>query len=452
MDIARTSMIHARAPHFLWPYAVCYAAHQLNHQPRVSQPGTSPTSIWTGSPNVGSAFCVWGCLELVRNTSADKLSARAMPSVFLGFPVDSFDYTFYHPPLHRFLDSRDSPHQPSALPRLVIVDFGVVGAGGAGTGGASSRGAGAGGAGAGGDSYGGAGAGGAGTRELRVVALEVLVPRRLELEALLLRLPTDTTHVSRRLADVSIVMQLFPPVSGLSALGLPSAPPVHSQSTTTYGPTFPPLEPAPAVFSPHQSQLPPPVLPHDWTTRYPPRARPSSPLHDLRTVLFRSSPGRAPLVSVLPPPPASSLTVSSHPIIDYYHAACPVVLRVLISLTNRHASPLSFLALTAYVADFASTRRLDFATRVVAAPPARPVSTRGPWASQWKAAMDLELASWRSTGTYVDAVPPPWVNVVDGMWLFMVKRPPRSPPVFTALCGEGLQPARGSCIVQDPSL
>ncbi|CAI7803016.1 unnamed protein product [Closterium sp. NIES-54] len=30
MDIARTSMIHARVPHFLWPYAVRYAAHQLN--------------------------------------------------------------------------------------------------------------------------------------------------------------------------------------------------------------------------------------------------------------------------------------------------------------------------------------------------------------------------------------------------------------------------------------
>ncbi|CAI7773289.1 unnamed protein product [Closterium sp. NIES-54] len=30
MDVARTSMIHAAAPHFLWPFAVRYAAHQLN--------------------------------------------------------------------------------------------------------------------------------------------------------------------------------------------------------------------------------------------------------------------------------------------------------------------------------------------------------------------------------------------------------------------------------------
>ncbi|CAI5502008.1 unnamed protein product [Closterium sp. Naga37s-1] len=107
MDIARTSMIHARAPHFLWPHAVRYAAHQLNLQPRVSRPEASPTSLWTGSPGVESAFRVWGCLALVRDTSADKLSARAVPCVFLGFPVDSADWSFYHPPLHQFLDSRD---------------------------------------------------------------------------------------------------------------------------------------------------------------------------------------------------------------------------------------------------------------------------------------------------------------------------------------------------------
>ncbi|CAI7742200.1 unnamed protein product [Closterium sp. NIES-53] len=64
----------------------------------------------------------------------------------------------------------------------------------------------------------------------------------------------------------------------------------------------------------------------------------------------------------------------------------------------------------------------------------------GPCASQWKAAMDSELASWRSTGTYVDAVPPLRANVVDGKWLFKVKRPPGSPPVYKAR-----NVARGFC-------
>ncbi|CAI7811058.1 unnamed protein product [Closterium sp. NIES-54] len=58
MEVALTSMIHAAAPHFLWPFAVQYAAHQLNLWPRVSAPETSPTLCWTGE--VGDASVFWG--------------------------------------------------------------------------------------------------------------------------------------------------------------------------------------------------------------------------------------------------------------------------------------------------------------------------------------------------------------------------------------------------------
>ncbi|CAI7889491.1 unnamed protein product [Closterium sp. NIES-53] len=56
----------------------------------------------------------------------------------------------------------------------------------------------------------------------------------------------------------------------------------------------------------------------------------------------------------------------------------------------------------------------------------------GPYSSQWQAAMDAETASWKSTGTFVDEVPPSRANIVDGMWIFRVKRPPGSPPAFKA--------------------
>ncbi|CAI7858927.1 unnamed protein product, partial [Closterium sp. NIES-54] len=56
----------------------------------------------------------------------------------------------------------------------------------------------------------------------------------------------------------------------------------------------------------------------------------------------------------------------------------------------------------------------------------------GPYSSQWQAAMDAEMASWKSTGTYVDEVPPPGANIVSGMWIFRVKRLPGSPPAFKA--------------------
>ncbi|CAI7792982.1 unnamed protein product [Closterium sp. NIES-54] len=107
MDVARTSMIHAAAPHFLWPFAVEYVAHQLNLQPRVSLPETSPTLRWTGKVGDASAFRVWGSRAFVRDLSADKLSPRAVPCVFLGFPPDAPGWQFYHPISRRVLSSQD---------------------------------------------------------------------------------------------------------------------------------------------------------------------------------------------------------------------------------------------------------------------------------------------------------------------------------------------------------
>ncbi|CAI7925841.1 unnamed protein product, partial [Closterium sp. NIES-53] len=161
MEVARTSMIHAAAPHFLWPFAVQYAAHQLNlwprvsvpttrrmtggefssdllaaycveHSirqtftlpaspqqngyaesallnlwPRVSVPETSPTLRWTGEVGDASVFRVWRCRAFVRDTSADKLSSHAVPCVFLGFVPDAPGWRFYHPTLRRVFASQD---------------------------------------------------------------------------------------------------------------------------------------------------------------------------------------------------------------------------------------------------------------------------------------------------------------------------------------------------------
>ncbi|CAI7810864.1 unnamed protein product [Closterium sp. NIES-53] len=55
-----------------------------------------------------------------------------------------------------------------------------------------------------------------------------------------------------------------------------------------------------------------------------------------------------------------------------------------------------------------------------------------PYSSQWQIAMDAEMASWKLTGTYVNALPPPGSNIVDGMCIFKVRQPPSSPPAFKA--------------------
>ncbi|CAI7798507.1 unnamed protein product [Closterium sp. NIES-54] len=107
MEVTRTSMIHAIAPHFLWPFAVRYAAHQLNLWPRVSLLETSPTLRWMGEVGDASVFRVWGSRSFVRDTSTDKLSARAIPCVILGFVPDAPGWQFYHPTSRRILPSQD---------------------------------------------------------------------------------------------------------------------------------------------------------------------------------------------------------------------------------------------------------------------------------------------------------------------------------------------------------
>ncbi|CAI7904841.1 unnamed protein product [Closterium sp. NIES-54] len=133
MEVARTSMIHAAAPHFRCPFAVRYAAHQLNLWPRVSLPETSPTLRWTGKVGDASVFRVWGSRAFVRDTSADKLSARATPCVFLGFVPDAPGWQLYHPTLRCVLPSQDvafdesvpfyrlSPYRSAPSPPLPLI-------------------------------------------------------------------------------------------------------------------------------------------------------------------------------------------------------------------------------------------------------------------------------------------------------------------------------------------
>ncbi|CAI7880649.1 unnamed protein product [Closterium sp. NIES-53] len=122
MEVARTSMIHAAAPHFLRPFAVQYAAHQLNLWPHVSLPETSPTLRWTEKVGDASVFRVKGSRAFVRDQSADKLFARAIPCVFLYFVPDAPGWQFYHPTSRRVLPSQDVTFDESVpfLPSLPL--------------------------------------------------------------------------------------------------------------------------------------------------------------------------------------------------------------------------------------------------------------------------------------------------------------------------------------------
>ncbi|CAI7808655.1 unnamed protein product [Closterium sp. NIES-53] len=493
MDVARTSMIHAAAPHFLWPFAFQYAAHQINLQPRVSLPETSPTLRWTGQVGDASAFRVWGSRAFVRDLSADKLSSRAVPFVFLGFPPDAPGWKFYHPTARRVLSSQDVTFDES-VPYYHAVEPVEVAAGsgasrGAEPGCAESGGAAPGSAESGGAGPGGAEPGGAGSRDAE--------PERAE--------PGGAA-------------------SGGAEPGAAESGGVEPAGTGPCGPS--------GALS--RRELPTPQELREWFAHHWSRAagaggaasaggsaatggngaggvagagtRVSTSSGGARAAgLGGARTGGTGAAEPTGAPGAGAGGAAGVGATGGTGAGAGVSAGGLAGagatggtgtggaagvgavVTDPSFASTAASTLISELVDFAAHCRLDFATSLVAesesvCPPsvrgecalstdvledrqeefqcfaaALPhlVSTllategdpdapdiptlrsyaeaiEGPYSSQWQAAMDAEMASWKSTGTYVDEVPPPGANIVNGMWIFRVKRPPGSPPFFKA--------------------
>ncbi|CAI7894073.1 unnamed protein product [Closterium sp. NIES-54] len=606
MDVARTSMIHAAAPHFLWPFTVQYAAHQINLQPRVSLSETSPTLRWTGKVGDVSAFRVWGSRAFVRDLSADKLSSCAVPCGPAPSGVSQVDAV---KPVEVAVDSGASggagpehaepggagsggaeperaepggagsggaeperaepggagsggtkseraepggaasrgaepgvaesggaepagagPRGPSdALSRRELPSpqelrewfsrhrsratgaGGAAGAGGsaaaagsgaggaAGDGGGGSTSAGsagatgpggartggpgagaavsaggptgagaAGGTGAGGAAGVGADAGGAGVVPAGSGGAARPRPYFVSLLEQVLGLPPSSGPAP------SLACLL--PVQSESQLQLASPLPAPSPYAGPTGGLVERLEPESRHASPVRTALP--------SRRVPNPRPPAVPGTHHMALRPSTAPQRVPL----PSPPESSLPALADPESEFLRAASPTVARFLATaITDPSFESTAASALVAELVEFAAHCRLDFATSLVAEsasvctpsvggecalstdvlddrhevfqcfaaalpplvsmllapkgdPDAPDIPTprsyaeaiEGPYSSQWQAAIYAEMASWKSTGTYVDKVPPPGANIVSGMWIFRVKRPPSSPPVFKA--------------------
>ncbi|CAI7892432.1 unnamed protein product [Closterium sp. NIES-54] len=549
MEVARTSMIHAAAPHFLWPFAVQYAAHQLNLWPRVSLPETLPTLRWTGEVGDASVFRSIPFYRLFpyRSTppppSVPLRSIPSRPRVLLpetggadpggvgtgGAEPWGVEPEGVEPGGAASEGAESGGAEPQcaassggsagASPRLssqqlrewfvrrarlrsgatgargagaaraggagvaagasVVGGAAATGPGGArtrgieaaGTGGVEGAGVvgpGTGGAGAAGAGVGGTGAGGTGAVDPCAGGAEGTVRPRPYFVPLL-----------QQVLGTQSSTGLTPP--------LLCPPPDKSQ---------PPLKPAsplpaPSPYTEHTGGLTErrepashPVLPV-CTARRAPRSRPP-PVLGTHAIALR--PSSVPLRVPLPDPPESSLPVVPDPESDRALAVSPAVSRLLATaVTDPSFESATASALVVELLDFASACRLDYATALVAEfafaspssvggecalgtdvledrqedfeclaaavprfasmllapegdPDAPDIPTprsyaeaiAGPCSSQWQAAMDAEMASWMSTVTYVDEVPPPGANIVDGMWIFRVKRPPGSPPSFKA--------------------
>ncbi|CAI7893901.1 unnamed protein product, partial [Closterium sp. NIES-54] len=195
-----------------------------------------------------------------------------------------------------------------------------------------------------------------------------------------------------------------------------------------------------------------------------PRLRPP-PVPGTHAMALR--PSSFPLHVPLPAPPEPSLPEVPNPESDCARAASPTVSRLLATaVTDPSFESAVVSTLVAELFEFVAVCRLDYATALVAeSASASPPSVGGECALGTDILEDrqedfeclaaavprfasmllapegdlaaLDIPTPRSyaeaiTGTYVDEVPPPGANIVDGMWIFRVKRPPGSPPAFKA--------------------
>ncbi|CAI7862710.1 unnamed protein product [Closterium sp. NIES-53] len=575
MDVARTSMIHAAAPHFLWPFAVQYAVHQINLQPRVSLLETSPTLRWTGKVGDASAFRFWGSRAFVRDLSADKLSPPCYPVELVEVAVDSKPVRVTEhaepggagsggtapkgaePGGAKIAGAEPGGAETAgaepggavpggvgsggtepggAAPRGALsseqlcewysrysrslrgaaravgagpaggaacaaggtgaagavggtgaaghggapgagaaggaraggptgvgaggaagagasegAGVGAAGAGGAagvGTGGAAgagaSEGAGVGPVGAGGAA--GAGAAAGGTGAVPAVSGGAARPRPYFVPLLeqVLGLPPSTgpapplecpqpDHSQSQLQPASPLPAPSPytgPTGGLAERRAPASRPASRARAARTSRRVPRQRP-PAVLGTHQMALRPSTAPQ--------RVPLPSPLESS--------------LPTLPNPESDSCCHSYFAELVDFTAHCRLDYAASLVAESESVCPPSVGGECALGTDVLEDRqeeflcfsaRLPHLVSMLIAPEGDPdapdiptprsyvEAIEGPYSSQWQSAMDAEMASWRSTGTYVDEVPPRGANIVSGMWIFRVKRPPGSPPIFKA--------------------
>ncbi|CAI7807127.1 unnamed protein product, partial [Closterium sp. NIES-53] len=494
MEVARTSMIHAAALHFLWPFAVRYASHQLNLRPR-------------------------GSHAFVRDLSADKLSARAIPCVFLGFPPNAPGWQFYHPTLRRVFPSRDvmfdEPLATQVL--LAVLRLGAeprgaesegAGSGGAEPGGAEPRGAeregvepggaefegaesggaepratgdtGAGGAGVTTGAGGTGGAAGAGPGGARIRGNGAAGTGGVGGAGA--GDPTEPGAAGAEGTGAGGAGAGGPGTSGAGAGGAGDVDPraggagprgaggTGARGAVRPRPNFVPLLQQFGDLTERRELASRPVSPVR-TARRVPRSRPPPVPGTHAMALRRSS---VPLRVPLPPRLESSLPAVPDPGSDLARAASPTISCLLTSVVSDPTfESTAASALVAELLYFVVAGRLDFAIALVAEsasasppsvggecalstdvledkqeefecladaaprfasmllapegdPDAPDIPTprsyaeaiTGPYSSKWQATMVAEMASWKSTGTYIDAVPSSRVNIVDGMLIF----------------------------------
>ena len=134
LEVARALKFQANFPSHFWGHCILTATYLINRLPSKPIQHKSPFECLYGTTIDLTHLRVIGCKTFAHQHLNDKFSARAIPSIFIGYPDNQKGYILYDLTTHKLFTSRhvtfhetnfpfhsnisptSQPHQPSTEP------------------------------------------------------------------------------------------------------------------------------------------------------------------------------------------------------------------------------------------------------------------------------------------------------------------------------------------------
>ena len=121
LQVARALKFHAQVPTQFWGECALTAVHIINRLPSPILSFKTPFELLYSKPPSYSHLRVFGCLAYATNVhTSHKFDYRAMPSIFIGYPVGQKAYKLFDLSTKKVFTSRDVKFHEDIFPYVSL--------------------------------------------------------------------------------------------------------------------------------------------------------------------------------------------------------------------------------------------------------------------------------------------------------------------------------------------